>query len=31
MREIELDLDDGRRLHVYDTAEDDREGRLPVF
>src|SRR5215212_9701423 len=28
---MELDLGDGRALHVYDTGADDADGRLAVF
>ena len=31
MRELDIELDDGRTLHVYDTDGDNSEGRLPVF
>jgi len=29
--ETDLELSDGRTLHLYDTAADDAAGRLPVF
>jgi pimeloyl-ACP methyl ester carboxylesterase len=29
--EIDLDLSDGRTLHIYDTREDDADARLAVF
>src|SRR5919107_466153 len=29
--ETDLELDDGRTLHVYDTGADDAEGRLALF
>jgi pimeloyl-ACP methyl ester carboxylesterase len=29
--EVNLELSDGRTLHVYDTSANDRGGRLPVF
>jgi pimeloyl-ACP methyl ester carboxylesterase len=29
--EVNLELSDGRTLHVYDTSAKDRDGRLPVF
>ncbi|MFI9756631.1 alpha/beta fold hydrolase [Streptomyces sp. NPDC051963] len=31
MNETDLELSDGRRLHVYDSGTDDSEGRLVVF
>jgi pimeloyl-ACP methyl ester carboxylesterase len=31
VRETDLELADGRTLHVYDTAADDAEDRLAVF
>jgi pimeloyl-ACP methyl ester carboxylesterase len=31
MRETDLELGDGRTLHVYDTGSDDADGRLAVF
>ncbi|MFE2556560.1 alpha/beta fold hydrolase [Streptomyces sp. NPDC059352] len=31
MTEINLQLDDGRSLHVYDTDADDSDGRLVIF
>lgn len=31
MREIDVVLADGRRLHVYDTGAGGRDDRLPVF
>ncbi|MFF8726818.1 alpha/beta fold hydrolase [Streptomyces sp. NPDC015171] len=31
MTETDLELSDGRRLHVYDTGADDPNGRLAVF
>src|SRR6266516_3430565 len=31
MNESYLELDDGRTLHVYDTAADGTDARLPVF
>ena len=29
--EVELELGDGRTLHVYDTGANDTDGRLAVF
>ncbi len=29
--ETDLELSDGRTLHMYDTGEDDSDGRLAVF
>jgi pimeloyl-ACP methyl ester carboxylesterase len=29
--ETDLELSDGRTLHMYDTCADDADGRLPVF
>ena len=29
--ETDLELGDGRTLHMYDTAVDDADGRLAVF
>ena len=31
VNERDLELNDGRRLHIYDTREDDAEARLTVF
>jgi pimeloyl-ACP methyl ester carboxylesterase len=31
VRETDLELGDGRTLHVYDTGTDDAEGRFTVF
>ncbi|MFH8370484.1 alpha/beta fold hydrolase [Streptomyces sp. NPDC018031] len=31
MTETDLELGDGRRLHVYDTGSDDSDARLTVF
>ena len=31
MTETDLELSDGRTLHVYDTGTDDTDGRLAVF
>ena len=31
MTETDLELGDGRTLHVYDTGANDEDGRLAVF
>jgi hypothetical protein len=31
VRELDLELGDGRTLHVYDTGADEAAGRLAVF
>ncbi len=31
MNETDLELTDGRRVHIYDTRMDDADGRLTVF
>ena len=31
MTETDLELSDGRTLHMYDTDTDDADGRLTVF